>query len=51
MFNPHPFIFQINSDGAAGSDGRLKPGMRIVEVIQNDFMYISGATSSRKFRN
>lgn len=35
------FISWVNSDGAAGSDGRLKPGMRIVEVNETSLL---GAT-------
>ncbi|XP_055942822.1 protein scribble homolog isoform X2 [Argiope bruennichi] len=45
--NPHDkedegiFISWVNSDGAAGSDGRLQPGMRIVEVNETSLL---GAT-------
>ncbi|GIY57560.1 hypothetical protein CDAR_623261 [Caerostris darwini] len=35
------FISWVNSDGAAGSDGRLQPGMRIVEVNETSLL---GAT-------
>ncbi|KAG8198494.1 hypothetical protein JTE90_017360 [Oedothorax gibbosus] len=35
------FISWVNSDGAAGSDGRLEPGMRIVEVNETSLL---GAT-------
>ncbi|XP_023228434.1 protein scribble homolog [Centruroides sculpturatus] len=43
--------FQINSNGAAARDGRLKPGMRLIEVNGTSLLGVSHQEAVHALRN